>query len=68
MLIAVNYAGNQSQCFVRLPSADLTGRGVRFADRMGPACFDRDGTDLIARGLYLDMPAWEYHVFAMTDL
>ena len=65
-LIAVNYAGNQSQCFVRLALPDLNGRAVRLRDLMGPASFDRDGNDLATRGLYLDMPPWSYHVFEMT--
>jgi hypothetical protein len=33
---------------------------------MGAAGFDRDGDDLHARGLFLDMPAWGYHVFEVT--
>lgn len=67
-LIAVNYAGNQSQCYVRLSPPDLSGRTVRFKDLMGPAGFDRDGNDLMSRGLYLDTPPWGYHVFEMTTL
>ena len=67
-LIAVNYAGNQSQCYVRLPFPDLTGRAVRLKDLMGPASYDRDGTDLGSRGLYLDLPPWSYHVFEMSTL
>ncbi len=67
-LIAVNYAGEQSQCYVRLPFPDLTGRAVRLKDLMGPACYDRDGNDLVSRGLYLDLPPWSYHVFEMTTL
>ena len=35
---------------------------------MGAARFDRDRDDLHARGLYLDMPAWGYHVFDVTAL
>jgi hypothetical protein len=63
-LVAINYAGNQSQCYVRLP---VPGAGlVRFRDVMGGAAFDRDGRDLEARGLYLDMPPWGYHVFEVT--
>jgi hypothetical protein len=62
-LVAVNYAGNQSQCFVRLPG--VGDRGVRFADQMGPAVFDREGQDLDARGLFLDMSPWGYHVFEL---
>jgi hypothetical protein len=30
---------------------------------MGQAVYDRDGGDIVHRGLYLDMPAWGYHVF-----
>jgi hypothetical protein len=67
-LIAVNYSGNQSQCFVRLPFSDLTGRTLRLKDLMGPASFDRDGNDLLSRGLYLDMAPWSYHVFEMSVL
>ena len=28
-----------------------------------PRCYDRSGDDLAARGLYLDVPPWGYHVF-----
>jgi glycosidase len=63
LLIAVNYAGHQSQCYVRLPFADLAGRAVRLDDLMGAATYDRDGTELGSRGLYLDLPPWGYHVF-----
>ena len=67
-LIAVNYAGNQSQCYVRLPFPDLAGRAVRLKDLTGPASYDREGSDLVSRGLYLDLPPWGYHVFEMTAL
>jgi len=67
-MVVVNYAGNQSQCYVRIPFAELSGRTVRLKDMMGPASFDRDGSDLVARGLYLDLPPWGYHVFEMTAL
>ena len=50
---------------MRLPFADLTGRAVRLKDLMGAATYDRDGSDLLSRGLYLDVPAWSYHVFEM---
>jgi hypothetical protein len=63
-LVAINYAGNQSQCYVRLqaPCAGV----LRFRDVMGTLAFDRDGRDLEARGLYLDMPPWGHHVFEVT--
>jgi hypothetical protein len=65
-LVAVNYAGHPSQCYVRLPYPELAGRAVRLVDALGPARYDRDGNDLLARGLYLDMPAWGHHVFEVT--
>lgn len=65
-LVAVNYATHQSQCYVRIPFADLTGRMVRLNDLMGPASFDRDGQDLVSRGLYLDLAPWGYYVFEMA--
>ena len=66
LLVAVNYAGNQSQCYARLPIPDLSGRSVQLKDVMGAASYDRDGNDLLARGLYLDEPPWSYHVFEVT--
>jgi hypothetical protein len=65
-LVAVNYAPHQSQCYVGLPWQDLDGRPWRLQDRLGPAVYDRDGGDLMRQGLYLDMPAWTYHVFGVT--
>jgi glycosidase len=70
-LVAVNYAANQSQCYVRMPLQDPGTRPVRFEDLMGPAGtvgFDRERSDLDARGLFLDMPPWGYHVFRVTAL
>ena len=64
-LVVVNYAGNQSQCYVRLPS-ESGGQTVGFNDLMGATRFDREPGDLDARGLYLDMPAWGYYVFEIT--
>ena len=64
-LVVVNYAGNQSQCRVRLPF-DLTGRTVRLKDLLGDASYDRDGGDLVSRGLYLDLPPWGHHVFEVS--
>jgi len=67
-LVAVNYAGNQSQCYVRLPLPDLANRNWRLKDAMSAAVFDREGNELLSRGLYLDLPPWGYQVFAMTAL
>ena len=67
-LIAVNYADNQSQCYVAIPFPELSDRKVRLKDLAGRATYDRDGNELTSRGLYIDLPAWGYHVFEMTAL
>jgi hypothetical protein len=66
LLVAVNYAPNQSQCYVRLPFPDLGNRAWRLEDQMGTAVYDRDGNDLQSRGLYLDMPPWQASVFSVA--
>jgi glycosidase len=65
LLVVVNYAENQSQCRLQLPFADLGGRTWRLHDRLGNACYDRDGDELQARGLFLDLAPWQYHVFEL---
>jgi hypothetical protein len=66
LLVAVNYAPNQSQCYVRLPLGDLAGGPWRLQDQIGDATYDRDGDDLQARGLYLDMRPWQAAVFSLS--
>ena len=68
LLVAVNYAPNQSQCYVLLPHDDLKQGMWRLKDRMDEVAYDREGRDLVARGLYLDLPAWHYHVFQLERL
>jgi len=65
LLVAVNYAPHQSQCYVRLPFPDLADRSWQLRDLLGEAGYDRDGADLQSRGLYLDLAPWQYHVFDM---
>jgi glycosidase len=66
LLVAVNYAPNRSQCYVRLPFADLGDAQWRLQDLLAGVTYDRDGGDLRARGLYLDEPPWRARVFSMA--
>lgn len=66
LLVTVNYSANQGQCYMKLPFKGLADRMIGFHDLMGPARYDRAGNDLISQGLYLDLPAWGYHVFEMN--
>ena len=68
LLALVNYAPNQSQCYVRLPFADLGDRQWQLQDQMGTTAYDRAGNDLQWRGLYLDVAPWCYHVFRVQKV
>ena len=65
LLVAVNYAPRQGQCYVTLDLQGLAGRTFTLVDLLGDARYERDGDGLRASGLYLDMPPWGHHVFEM---
>ena len=67
-LVAVNYADHASQCYVAMPWPGLESRMWRLSDRLGRAVYVRNGSDLAYHGLYLDMPAWAYHVFQVEPV
>jgi hypothetical protein len=64
-LVIVNYAGNQGQCRLLLPFPEFHGRQIRLTDLMGSEVYDRDGNELIDRGLYIDHTPWHFNVFAL---
>ena len=68
LLACVNYGPTQGQCYVKLPLPDLRGQSVLLRDLLSAARYERDGTELNDRGLYLDMPPWGYHVFEMVRM
>ncbi len=65
LLVAVNYAPQQSQCRLRLPFSDLAGKKWQLQDQLSPASYEWDGDELQGRGLFLDMPAWQAAVFLL---
>jgi hypothetical protein len=66
VLVTVNYAPHQSQCYIPLADSTFRGKSVRLKDLMSEVSYDRDGNDLLDRGLYLDVPPWGYHVFEVS--
>jgi hypothetical protein len=65
LLSIVNYAPNPGQATLPLPFIELAGKDVRLTDCLGPFRYDRQGDGLISTGLYLDLPAWGYHLFEL---
>jgi len=68
VLVVVNYSASSGQCSLRLPYPELAGKQWRLQDLMSGISYDRDGNDLFSKGLYLDLPAWQYHIFKMENL
>jgi hypothetical protein len=66
LLLVVNYAAHQSQCYLPLPFPQFAGEFVRLVDRMAPYVYERHGDSLVTTGLYLDLAPWGYHVFELT--
>lgn len=65
-LVVVNYGRTQGQCYVDLADESLRGNSILLRDQMSRAWYQRDGYELCDRGLYLDLPAWGYHVFDVS--
>jgi hypothetical protein len=66
--VAVNFSGQAAQCYVRLPFSDLGGRAWQLRDLLGDSVYEREGNDLQSRGLFLDVPPWQCHVFEFHGL
>ena len=67
LLVCVNYSATNAQCYIPLPFADFANKQWKFDDLMSEAGYNREGNDLLRSGLYLDVPAWTYHVFEIKE-
>lgn len=67
LVVVVNYAPNASQCHIRLPFADLSGKDWRLQDQLTGRCYPWKGDDLSARGLFVDHNPWQAAVFSLTQ-
>lgn len=68
LLVVINYSPHPSQCYVRLPWGDLADKQVQFLDKLSEAEYVRSGDDLEQIGLYLDMSAWNAHIFEVSKV
>lgn len=66
LLVTVNFGPDQGQCYVTLPTDFLPEAKISLRDLLHPVHYERE--QLAFRGLYLDLPAWGYHVFAVEPL
>jgi glycosidase len=67
-VVVVNYAGNQGQCRLPLHFPEYRGETVRLTDLMGTEVYDRDGSEMVVPGLYIDHAPWQYNVFELRTI
>jgi len=60
-LIVVNLSDRRSQGRVRLPWKDLGGRAWRLKDVFRGEVYERDGSEMLEPGLYVDLEDWGFH-------
>ena len=66
ILIAVNYSPERNQCYIKLPFLDLGTSSWLLHDLIGGTTYNREGTELQGKGLFLDEPAWKIYVFSLN--
>jgi hypothetical protein len=64
-LVVVNDADVPVQGRVRVPWSDLAGRTVVLRDLLTGDEYERDGSQIVAEGLYVERPPWGAHVLAL---
>jgi hypothetical protein len=71
-VIAVNFGPTQGQCYVDLRELEpgTSERPIGFQDLLagGQDAFVRDPAGLFREGLYLDLPAFGFHLFAVSGV
>jgi hypothetical protein len=68
IIAVVNFAPNQSQCYLRIPLTHFSSPSAMLEDLMSHESYGRDVELLCSPGLYLDMKPWGYHVFRVIQL
>jgi hypothetical protein len=62
-LIAVNLSDSASQARVNIPWEDVPGLSWHLIDALSDAEYDRDGNEMAASGLYVELLPWKYSLF-----
>jgi len=62
-LVIVNYSMIRAQGVIFLPYSLNTRVFIRFRDALNDQVYERAGTELAQRGLYIDLEPWQAHLF-----
>ena len=66
--MVINYSEDRGQCYLHVPFSELEGRRVLLTDLIGSEVYHRDGSDLVGRGLYIDLAPWQVNVFELRSI
>jgi hypothetical protein len=67
LLIVVNFASYRGQCFVRIPARDWLEDSMEFRDLLSHERMVRSSSDILDRGLFVDMGEWQSHIFQVEQ-
>jgi glycosidase len=67
-LIVVNLSGQHSQGMVRVPWNEVGGRLWRLTDALSGEDYERDGSQMLSPGLYVDLSPWRCHFLKLAKL
>ncbi len=67
-LAAVNFSDRRSYCYAQLEIDRLRGRQFRLHDVLNGTIYQRPDDQIAEQGLYLDRPAWGYHLFEIRQI
>jgi hypothetical protein len=62
-VIIVNLSDSTSQARVRIPWNDVQGESWRLNDAISGVTYDRNGDEMLAPGLYVELGPWNYNFF-----
>lgn len=68
LTVIVNYAPHPSQAYVKVPLTGAGGNLIEFSDQLKRDIYLRESASVMKKGLYIDLPAWGYHVFAVKPV
>jgi glycosidase len=67
LLVVVNFASYRGQCFVRIPDRIWLEQSIELRDLLSQERLVRSASDLLERGLFVDMAGWQSHIFTVEQ-
>jgi len=66
-VVVVNLSEERAQARIPLPWSHLAGQQLRLVDAFTGESYDRDGAEMTSPGLFVDLPAWGFHLLAAAE-